>query len=348
MRNYREFLRSEKGSFAPVFALGVLPTLLALGIAVDYTSATADRSKMQNALDSAIISITTMERTATDTERQTQLQNVYEANGGSGTATLNSVSFDADGTMHARTSARYAMPTNFMNLANINNVIIGVATAVKKNPGLVEATFKIDRASGYWDKTITLFGSDPSQQNAEPMMKIDYKYNGAGGDKGYGTTTVYTKDANGNFTVVRQQQICTTQNYDKNIALGSFPTGPFKDGSSKLTSCRMAVDGDGAPIDVSRVNDLVLQMEVTTGTKDTFATNDPKKSNRLFIDGKQVPKNQIVNIFTAVPCGQTSSQAWEDGGTEEKKMTLADADFFYKVSGKCDFNKRPNTTSLIQ
>lgn len=29
-------------------------------------------------------------------------------------------------------------------------------------------------------------------------------------------------------------------------------------------------------------------------------------------------------------------------------MTLNDADFFYKVSGKCDFNQRPSVTNLTQ
>lgn len=348
MHDCHRFLSSESGSFAPAFAVVLVPVLLAMGLAVDYTSATSDRAKMQNALDSAVLSITTMKRTATDAERQTVLQNVYAANGGQGTATLLSVSFDVDGTMHASTSASYAMPTDFMSLAKIQTVNIGVSTSVRKNPSLIEATFKIDKASGYWDKTITLFGADPAKTDADPMMKIDYKYNGAGGAKGYGTTTVYTKDAKGNFTVIQQQQVCTTQDYKKSIKLGTFPTGPFKDGDSKLTSCSMPVAGDGAAIDVSKVNDLYLQMEVTTGNKDTFRSNDPAKSNRLFIDGVQVPKNQIVNIFTAVPCGETSSQAWEDGGTAEANMTLGDADFFYKVSGKCDFNQRPSVTSLVQ
>lgn len=347
MRNYSRFLNSKEGSFGPAFALSLMPVLLALGMAVDYTSAIKDRSQMQNALDSAIISITTMERTASDEDRQKTLQNVYEANGGAGNAQLGSVSFDPDGTMHASTSATYAMPTNFMNLANINSVSIDVATSVRKKPGLVEATFKIDKASGYWNKTITLFGTEFGKKNANPLMKITYTYNNGGGEKGYGTTTVYTKDNKGDFTVVGQKQVCTTKNYSSSTAMGTFPTGPFKDGD-KMTQCAMEVQGDGAPVDVSGMNDLYLQMEVTTGTKATYASNDPAKSNRLFIDGKQVQKNQTVDIFTAVPCGQTSSQAWEDGGTAEKDMTLAGADFFYNVTGKCDFSKRMTSTSLVQ
>ncbi len=348
MRNISGFLSSESGSFAPAFAITLVPVLLAMGIAVDYTSATTDRAQMQNALDSAILSITTMARTATDGERQKTLQDVYAANGGPGTARLHSVSFDADGTMHASTSATYAMPTDFMALAKINSVDIRVATAVRKNPALVEATFQIDKASGYWDKTITLFGTDPSKPDADPLMKIDYKYNGKGGSKGYGTTTVYTKDTDGNF-IVSQQQTCTSEAKGRNTPTGSFP-GPFVDGDN-VTTCTMNVSNpDGSSVDVSRMNDLYLKMDVTTGTIDSFATNDPAKSNRLFIDGKQVAKNQIVNIFTAVPCGSKdpSSQAWEDGGTEEAKMTLKDADFFYKVSGKCDFNQRPSVTNLTQ
>ncbi len=47
MRNLRTFLRSDEGSFAPAFALSIMPLLLALGIAVDYTAATTDRAQMQ-------------------------------------------------------------------------------------------------------------------------------------------------------------------------------------------------------------------------------------------------------------------------------------------------------------
>ena len=39
--------------------------------------------------------------------------------------------------------------------------------------------------------------------------------------------------------------------------------------------------------------------------------------------------------------------AWEDGGNSVP-APVGNADFFYNVTGKCDFNKRPNNTRLTQ
>ena len=376
----RKFLRSDEGSFVPAFALSVMPLLLALGIAVDYTSATTDRARMQNALDSANISITTMDRSATDAERQVSLQKVYTANGGRGTARLESVSFDADNTMHASTSASYAMPTNFMSLANINNVRIDVATSVRKKPGLVNAEFNIDHVSGYWGKTMTLYGTPIGSTTASPLMKIEYAYRefkftysvGTGNKKknysvnepkGYGTSTIYTYNGS-TATKVGQQTCTTTASFDAPKPTAGIYTSSGYDGSDPQkptvyfsVTCPATT---GASVDVSNMSDLYLQMDVPAAATRTpkqptlLKSNDPGTSNRLYIGDPKDPKKlvevikgKVVDIFTAVPCGETSNQAWEDGGNDVPAAS-SNADFFYNVTGKCDFIKRPTTTSLVQ
>ena len=62
----------------------------------------------------------------------------------------------------------------------------------------------------------------------------------------------------------------------------------------------------------------------------------------------EVTGNAIVDIFAAVPCGETSDQAWEDGGNNPPLPDVTNADFFYSVMGKCDFNRRPSETLLTQ
>ncbi|WP_315919144.1 TadE/TadG family type IV pilus assembly protein [Mesorhizobium sp. SP-1A] len=344
MRNMcGRFTRSERGSFLPVFAIGLVPLVLAVGMSVDYTMAVSDKASMQNALDAAVLSLTTMDKTATDADRQANLQSAFIANGGQGTATLKSAVFGADGSVSLSATASYSMPTNFMNLAMIKSVPIGVSTSAKKNPALVNASFKIDKASGYWDKKITLYGTQFGQSTAVPLMQITYVYNGKGGTKGYGTTTVLTPDNKGNFTVVAQQQTCTST-----TKKADAPAGSFKDGNL-YTSCNMNVaSATGASIDVSKMNALYLQMDVTTGTKATMKSNDPKTSNFMYLNGTQIASGKTVDIFTAVPCGQPSTQAWEDGGNNPPSPDVTNADFFYTVTGKCDFNKRPSETVLTQ
>ena len=50
------------------------------------------------------------------------------------------------------------MPTNFMQIARIDTVNVAVGSAVRKRPALVETTFKVKKVSGYWGKTMTLYG----------------------------------------------------------------------------------------------------------------------------------------------------------------------------------------------
>jgi hypothetical protein len=81
-------------------------------------------------------------------------------------------------------------------------------------------------------------------------------------------------------------------------------------------------------------------------------SNDPSTSNRLYIGNSdtnmpEVATGQTVNIFTAVPCGQTGYQAWEDGGNPVP-ADVSNADFFYTTTGKCDFNQRASQTVLTQ
>ena len=335
-RILHRFIGSKDGSFAAVAVLTMVPLMLAVGLATDYSMEASTRSAMQNALDAATQSLTTMPRTATDTERQKKLQDSYSANRGTGTVTLLSSVFDPDGTFHASASANYAMPTIFMQLARIDSVPIGVSAAIEKSPSLVEATFKITKASGYWDKTVTLYGTKFEEKDAKPLMKITYEYNGGGGNKGFGTTTVLTPDANGDFNNVKQKQVCTTTDYESGSAI---PQGAFFDGN-KLVSCEFIVgDGAGAPIDVSQMNGLHLQMDVPSGKPKVLKSDDPKTSDRLYIDGVEVKSGRTVDIFTAVPCGQTSEQAWEDGGSKVPGP-VKEADFFYSVTGKCNYSQR--------
>jgi hypothetical protein len=181
-------------------------------------------------------------------------------------------------------------------------------------------------------------------------MEITYSYNGAGGAKGYGTTTVLTPNQNGKFVNVQQQQVCNSVPYNSSKGV---PSGSFVDGGN-LTTCTFTTggggDGSGASIDVSQMSDLYLEMDVPSGNPKVLKSNDPATSNRLFLgttDADEVPNGKVVDIFSAVPCGQTSEQAWEDGGSPVPGHYV-DADFFYHVTGKCDYSQHVANTRFTQ
>jgi Flp pilus assembly protein TadG len=337
----------------PVLIMMVVPLLLAVGFSVDYTSAVTARSNMQGALDASILAITTLPTTTSKADRQTALQQAYAANSGPGAATLTGVNIAADGTATFTATASYAMPTDFMSIARINSVQVGVASSVRKTPALVQTTFRVTKVSGYWSKTMLLYGTKFGDTVAKPLMTISYAYNGFGDPKGYGTTTVST--INGSTTTVVQKQVCTT-NTVKNF--NNLPTGAITQtsGSKKyVTTCADTFNpptGSGAVIDVSQMDQLYLEMDVPSGNPKVLKSNDPATSDRLYIGTSttvmpEVAAGQTVNIFTAVPCGTTGYQAWEDGGNAVP-ADVSNADFFYTVQGKCDYNQRPSETVLTQ
>ncbi|MET3579076.1 Flp pilus assembly protein TadG [Mesorhizobium robiniae] len=351
----RHFLDSGSGSFAPILAIALIPMIATLGFSLDYNSAVTTRASMQNALDAATLSITTLPTDTSLADRQVKLQESFAANSGQGAAKLDGFAVAADGTATINASARFAMPTNFMQIARIPTVQVGVASAVRKRPALLEATFKVDLVSGYWGKTMTLYGTKFGEKNANPLMKITYTYNNHGDPKGYGTATVYT--VNGTTETQVQKQECKTGKVDN---FSNLPSGAIKqtdkNGKKYVTTCTNTMtpaDGPGAVIDVSQMDTLYLQMDVPSASTArprqpaVLKSNDSKTSDRLYIDSVEVAKGETVDIFTAVPCGQPSKQAWEDGGSAVP-APVENADFFYTVTGKCGFNQRPSETVLTQ
>ena len=351
------FARSRSGSMMPLFFLCLVPLITVIGFSVDYTDAVQTRSEMQSALDAATLSITTLPTTTTLTVRQQALQDNFVANNGQGTATLVGFNVSNIGAVTATTSASFAMPTNFMTIARINTVPVAVASGVNKAPALVQATFQVTKVSGYWNKTMILYGTQFGGATAKPLMTIEYTYNGYGDPKGYGTSNVYTITNSGgaNVKTLVQSQVCMTTTVSN---FNNLPAGAITQTSGTrkyVTTCvntMYPANSPGAVIDVSQMGQLYLEMDVPSGNPSVLKSNDPTTSNRLYIgttatNMPEILAGQIVDIFSAVPCGATGYQAWEDGGNAVP-ADVSNADFFYNVTGKCDFNQRPSLTALTQ
>lgn len=340
------FVNNTRGNMTTISAVLAVPLLVAVGVSVDYGTSTTTRSNMQNALDIGTMSVINMSKTTTLPQRQTRLQDIYLANGGTGSATITAFNITASGSADITTAAQYQQPTTFMRLAGRNDVALGVTSQTHKEPVLIEAKFEIVAASGWWDKTMSLYGTKIGETTAKKLLDITYAYNRAGEAKGYGTMTVNTVAANGALTTI-QQQVCKTETVSSFLGLLIGTITSTYNGLKKATTC--TTTGSAATVDVQDMDTLYLQMDVPKNSS-TYPNNpskaiklrsdDPTTSNRLYIDGVEVETGQTVDIFSAVPCGQTSQQAWEDGGNAVP-APVSNADFFYKVTGKCDFSTRP-------
>ena len=86
----RKLSRDERGSVAVIFAGTLIPTLLAIGLAVDTARAYAVKSKLQQALDAAALAVGSS--SGTDAEMQALAQKFFDANFNSnGLATSSSI-----------------------------------------------------------------------------------------------------------------------------------------------------------------------------------------------------------------------------------------------------------------
>lgn len=375
-----------------ITAVTAVPLALAVGLAVDFSSGVNTRSSMQNALDAATLSLSTLPPGLTDEERLAKLQAFYAGNGGAGMATLVSFNIGNTGAVDAQTSASYKNPTNFMHLAKVfgvgvidadpsgedasgadargddasvgaSGVNIEVGAAIHKEPNLDQATFELSKATtGWWNKTVTLYGKKYGAASEQKLMQIKYVSNRFHDPRGYGKMTVSTIStaANGTETLTTvQERNCTTKTIGNTYTPSTDPIR-YSDGTGsnkKSWQIDCTQNGSGkAVIDVSQMQNLYLQMDIpkkdtnnpdNPSTKTVLKTTDPTKANHLFIDGVQAVNGTSVDIFTVVPCGQTSEQAWEDGGSPSP-YTAAGTDFTYKVTGRCGYTQRPGEVTLTQ
>lgn len=383
----KTFVKSESGSFVPALAVALVPLVAAVGVVTDYSRGVAEKASMQAALDAASLSIMTLPKDMSTQDRQVHLQSAYEVNGGAGQTKLLTYDVAVTGKATISTSAAYDMPTDFMTVLGIKSVAIGVKAAARKNPALIEATFNVDHVSGYWGKTMYLYGTKFGETAANTLMKIVYTYKpytysytsgnktySATDPKGYGTTSIYT--VSGTTETLVQSQTCSQAGQDTNFTEGgnifkssSMATSGKTNGKTIYfkTTCNTTnypAGSTGAKIDVSNMNQLYLLMNVPSGPVQNLRSDDPTTSNRLYIgagyanatEKAQNPSlykpiesenNKTVDIFSAVPCGKTSDQAWEDGGNPVP-ADVSNADFFYSITGKCDFSQRASETALTQ
>lgn len=322
LRVWKQFAADVRGNFAIVLAVLSVPMALMLGIAIDYGRGTSDRSAMQNALDAASLAVIGNADLTSLSARQTALGKVYAANLGLGQASIVSTEF-LDGQIVMATKAEYDSPLTFMRMGGLgrDNQRVSVNSSVGVNQQLDSIAFKAIKATGWWDKVVKIMGRKEGTTTYTELGNVQYQWNGvAGGTLSLGNTTISAL-RNGKFETT-YRQVCLT---------------------ALLASC--IVSTNNGNIDATGIDDLYLEMAISAPTFKlaiddlksrknlplVIRTDDPALSNRLYVDGKQQPMGQVVNVFRAIGCGNWVTQQWEDGGNFKQ------TDFEYQVQGYCNF-----------
>lgn len=121
----------KRASVAVYFGLTILPLMLALGAAVDYSHVTVARSRLQSAVDNAALTVA-QQRALTQTQRAQIARNVVIANLGRWSSTLDPTVSETEPSGIYQVTANAAAPTTFMRFVAINAVNIA-ATAKAAN-----------------------------------------------------------------------------------------------------------------------------------------------------------------------------------------------------------------------
>lgn len=152
-RKLKHFLGGNGGQFALVSAIALPVILVSTGVAWDLSRATAKKTKLQDALDSAVLAAVLAEKEPTPKEFQT----LFEANGGQGT--IKQYVFKDNGNKKSvKTKVDFELPTTFAGILGRETVPIKVKSSANGPTSLSSFKISLSGASGHWSKRAQIIG----------------------------------------------------------------------------------------------------------------------------------------------------------------------------------------------
>lgn len=147
---FHNFLNSRSGNVAILFGFAAIPLFAAAGLALDYTFAARERADLQNALDSAVISLAKLPVTTSQAEMKTRAQAFIDAQMPNRTIkNLNLTVTTAKGQIGLEATADY--PTAIVKVLNIltgdqSHSVMPINTAAQASwgNGKVEVALVLD------------------------------------------------------------------------------------------------------------------------------------------------------------------------------------------------------------
>ncbi len=292
------------GNFAMVTALIATPLLMAAGVAVDFSNASAQRTNLQEIADATALEggkiFDGTNLAAATTTAQAFLKG-YSAQMPSNVTS----SMTADGRTF-KVALNAAVDTSLMKIANYNSIPIGVNAAAVAPVKPTKITFDPTYAKGFWYKMISVMVVRPGSTAETTLATIVYQ------------PTTLADDGKGTMTMVPATGTIDLGNYTKlilkmEIKKDYCPTGY----TGKAVSPNQTVKCTATNQASSKVYDSTLR------------TDNPNQMDSLYVDGKQLQKGTAYPLEAYFGCASKQSHAWEDGGGGPTQ------DFFYTVSADC-------------
>ncbi len=184
------FIRSDRGNFAIIFALALLPIMLAIGMAVDYSQLSNLRSKVQNVADASALA-GAREVDKTSDERKAIAKDYFLSQISTIPENAVAVSLVAD---DLTVQIDYEHPTSFMGLLGVQNMAINVESIANIGVRGVEVALVLD-VSGSMNAMFPDGTSRISQLKTSSKSLIS-KIEGSVGSKGKISIVPFTMNVN--------------------------------------------------------------------------------------------------------------------------------------------------------
>ena len=125
------FLRDRRGSIAPLFGIAAIPLIGGVGVAVDYSHATATKAAFQAALDSTALMLSKNAANLSSSDLQTSANTYFNALFTRGSSVNNLVlttSYSSTGGSTVVLSGSASMPTNFLGVLGYDHININASS----------------------------------------------------------------------------------------------------------------------------------------------------------------------------------------------------------------------------
>ncbi len=145
-----EFRNNERGATAIIFGLAVLPLVVALGAAIDYSYAASIRASMQRAVNSAAVAVARDSASLNDTAAERRGRQFFAANFRNSDAALAPVSVKRD-SKTVRIAASGTVPTAFMQVVGIKSIPVSTEAVVNWGSRKIELALVLDNTGSMRD-----------------------------------------------------------------------------------------------------------------------------------------------------------------------------------------------------
>ncbi len=352
----KAFLGARAGAVTMMFALAVIPIMLILGVAVDYSRATTARARLQGAVDAAALQVGT-QTGMTAAQHQLLASNVVKADLGNEASSLNVNVTESDlGNGSWKVTATASLQTTIMKLANIPAMTLNAsaqsssqATTTSGNPlKNINMYFLVDASQSMG------VGANESDRQTMSSSSLQCSFACHSGVAAYTTTTDACRGPSQSVTVTdgetyaheqgvtlridaiktalanaiaQAQQIAAANGLTLQIALYSFDNSfhtlhSLTNNWSALTTAVNTLDIAGANQGGGGGTNLqtaLQQVQSLTGTNgDGSSASSPLNYVVLISDGLYDNANALASTYVPAPAPvcTTQWQCLDDNGNQ--------------------------------